>query len=152
MGGGARDVGQNMHGGVLLGLTNEVIFGRRVAREVGVGPVLELHTWSFETLTAGAGLVVVLPIHEAAPVTLAAYPAVVFQDGGPALGAGARLCAGSRAPNLKWVVSMSFGICLEGHQQITDGPKTDVAAVALIDVVGAWMGTRWLYNVVTKNN
>lgn len=137
VGGGVRDVRDDLRGVFHLGATGDVLFLRKKQTDVGLGPHLQVATASFQSFETGLGASLLLPT--SGPVfILSAAPHLRVFDGKVDAGATGTLFFGSRSYNFHSVYGYQLGVFVEGRQGFTSrqtelygGLHVDVAVLAM---------------------
>lgn len=149
IGGGAVVAPSDLTDGIFhLGLHSDVLFGRDDPRDLGLGPYVELLTADFASLDAGAGLTVLLPIHDTFPLMLSAGGAYSVREGGDDVVLATRVAWGSRSYNYHAVYGLAAVVFVDvragidsGSVEIIGGASLDLALLVL-PVLGLWM---WIH-------
>lgn len=148
VGGGARDLRDDVRGVFHLGATADVLLFRRKQTDIGFGPYVQLATASFQTFESGVGASLLLPtggpvfLLSAAPhLRVGARlsdPLRPLDASAVDLGATATLFFGSRSYNFHSVYSYQLGVFIEGRQGFTSrqteiygGVHVDLAVLAM---------------------
>ena len=148
VGGGVRDLRDDVRGVFHLGAWTDVVFLRRKQTDVGLGPHLQLATASFQTVEAGLGGSLLLPtsgpvfILSAGPHVRIGSPQGLADPlgGGRSadVGATARIFFGSRSYNFSSLYGYQLGVFVEGRRGFTSrqtevygGLHLDVSILAL---------------------
>lgn len=111
-------------------LRAELVLGRDRSADLGLGPYLELGTSGFSDVRLGSGVVGVLPLSEAFPLTLGAGATARRDDSRWAPGVSASAMLGSRSYNFHSTYAIATGLVL-AYQRDLDAAGASTVIVAL---------------------
>lgn len=111
-------------------LRAELVLGRDRSADLGLGPYLELGTSGFSDLRLGSGVVGVVPLSEALPLTVGAGGTARRDDGRWAPGFSASAMLGSRSYNFHSTYAIATGLVL-AYQRDLDAVGASTVIIAL---------------------
>ncbi|WP_437742425.1 hypothetical protein WMF39_43945 [Sorangium sp. So ce1504] len=119
-----------------LGLRGDVLFGRAANDDFGVGPYAEVLTHAFDEIQTGAGVSVLVPIHDSFPLVLftGAYGRWSDDARGVEPGIAAAIFWGGRSYNFHSRYGMSTGLLAQGRFGLGGSKETAVVLAAQLDL------------------
>jgi hypothetical protein len=116
------------------GLRGDVLLGRQGPHDFGVGPYLTVDTAAFDDVRPGAGLAVLVPIHDTFPIVVSGGPFIRLGDGA-ALGASLRAFFGSRSFNFHGAYDLAGGLVLGLDRTFYSTPETVASLTVQVDAL-----------------
>ncbi|WP_394844596.1 hypothetical protein LZC95_47025 [Pendulispora brunnea] len=137
------------HAAFHLGARGDVFFLRSNERSVGIGPFAEVLTAGFDTLEAGGGLSVLLPVFSSLPV--------IWSGGGfvrraPALdwegGVSTTLFFGAMGYNFHSWYEMQNGVFVSARYGLGDGRQADIVFGVRLDLMLLALPAIFIYEAI----
>ncbi|WP_394834091.1 hypothetical protein LVJ94_47055 [Pendulispora rubella] len=137
------------HGAFHLGAKGDVFFLRSSERSIGVGPFAEVLTAGFDTLEAGGGLSVLLPVFSSVPVILSGG---AFARRAPALdwegGLSTTLFFGAMGYNFHSSYEMQNGLFVSARYGLGDGRQADIVFGVRLDLMLFALPAIFIYEAI----
>ena len=132
-----------------LGAKGDLFLFRAKENDLGVGPFVEVLTEGFDTLEAGGGLSILLPVFSSFPVILSGGG---FARRAPSLdweaGVSTTLFFGAMGYNFHSVYEMQNGLFVSGRYGLGDGRQADIVIGVRLDLMLFALPALFLYEAI----